>query len=637
MATKTIYANASWHRNAGAGQSWATCPTGSDGIAYGGVGGASSGANYYTWIRFPNGSSNIVDPNKYTITAANLYVYCEYHNVVRADFTDAYASSFTPSGTNTPSKSLHAWRYTLAQGNWYNSNSHSDSNNVLAFARGLQSGTYNGLYFCKGGVGQAYYEIGAINSASTAYRPYLVITYSGRTCTIKYNANGGSGAPGNQTYTYGGSSIKLSSTKPTRTGYTFLGWSLSSSATSASYSAGQTWSSTNAGDYTLYAVWKINTYTVSYNANGGSGAPSSQTKTYGKTLILSSTKPSKASTSGIGWTVYLEYQNDSQTEDKDVANRTTNYTFKNWNTNSSGTGTSYSPGGSYTSNSSATLYAQWNSSTTISSITLPASAGAKTGYTFLGWSTNSSAATAAYAPGAKFTPSSNNMTLYGVWKKNTYVVSTAVTPSGSGSVSGSGTYSYQDTCTLTATANSGYSFLEWLQDGETAINGRDNPISFSVINNTQYTAVFERTLISANYVNNYGVSKYSITGPSTYTVGKDSSGNKYINLSLTLIPSDGYMITALEYCELSDTDTTEEWKVLTNGYKWYRANGETYNIAPQLKLSGSDTSVVKIRGVGYWFPRLRIGSRCYAIYTADGTPLIALYYDSQKGKWVPGE
>ena len=49
---------------------------------------------------------------------------------------------------------------------------------------------------------------------------------------ISYNANGGSGAPGTQTKKYG-TSLTLSSTKPTRTGYTFLGWSTSSTATSA--------------------------------------------------------------------------------------------------------------------------------------------------------------------------------------------------------------------------------------------------------------------------------------------------------------------------------------------------------------------------------------------------------------------
>ena len=52
--------------------------------------------------------------------------------------------------------------------------------------------------------------------------------------------------------------LTLSSTKPTRTGYTFLGWATSSSATSATYSAGGTYSNNVAA--TLYAVWKANTY-----------------------------------------------------------------------------------------------------------------------------------------------------------------------------------------------------------------------------------------------------------------------------------------------------------------------------------------------------------------------------------------
>ena len=72
------------------------------------------------------------------------------------------------------------------------------------------------------------------------------------------------------------------------------------------------------------------TYTVSYNANGGTSAPSSQTKTYGTALTLRTGKPTRAG-----------------------------YTFKNWNTKKDGSGTSYASGGSYKTNSAVTLYAQW--------------------------------------------------------------------------------------------------------------------------------------------------------------------------------------------------------------------------------------------------------------------------------------
>ena len=70
-------------------------------------------------------------------------------------------------------------------------------------------------------------------------------------------------------------------------------------------------------------------YTVAYNANGGTGAPASQTKWYGETLTLSNTTPTR-----------------------------TNYTFAGWAT-SNGGAVAYQAGGSYTSNSAVTLYAVW--------------------------------------------------------------------------------------------------------------------------------------------------------------------------------------------------------------------------------------------------------------------------------------
>ena len=72
---------------------------------------------------------------------------------------------------------------------------------------------------------------------------------------VSFNANGGSGAPSAQTKWYG-ENLKLSTTKPTRTGFTFLGWATSSNASSATYAAGATYTSNSA--LSLYAVWKQN-------------------------------------------------------------------------------------------------------------------------------------------------------------------------------------------------------------------------------------------------------------------------------------------------------------------------------------------------------------------------------------------
>lgn len=159
------------------------------------------------------------------------------------------------------------------------------------------------------------------NNNSTLTAQWKKITYS-----VTYNANGGSGAPSNQTKTYG-TNLTLSSTKPTRTGYTFAGWNTNSSGTGTNYAAGATYTSNAA--LTLYAKWTLITYTVQYNANGGSGAPGNQTKKYGQTLTLSSTKPTRA-----------------------------NYNFMGWATSSTGS-VVYSPGSAYTGNAALNLYAVW--------------------------------------------------------------------------------------------------------------------------------------------------------------------------------------------------------------------------------------------------------------------------------------
>ena len=160
-------------------------------------------------------------------------------------------------------------------------------------------------------------------------------TKTANTYKITYDANGGTGAPGEQSYVYSTSgTINLSSTKPSRTGYTFLGWSLSQTATTKSYDPGQAWNRNNANNYKLYAVWKINTYQVCFNANGGSGAPGCVTKTYGVTLTLPTTKPTR-----------------------------TGYTFLGWSTSSTATSGTWQAGGSYTTNSANTLNAVWKLTT----------------------------------------------------------------------------------------------------------------------------------------------------------------------------------------------------------------------------------------------------------------------------------
>lgn len=79
-----------------------------------------------------------------------------------------------------------------------------------------------------------------------------------------------------------------------------------------------------------------NSYSVIYDANGGIGAPSSQTKYYNETLTLSTAKPTK-----------------------------TGYIFQGWSTSSTATSATYQPGDFYISNASVTLYAVWEKADTL--------------------------------------------------------------------------------------------------------------------------------------------------------------------------------------------------------------------------------------------------------------------------------
>ena len=225
------------------------------------------------------------------------------------------------------------------------------------------------------------------------------------TYTIKYAANGGSGTTTSQRKTYG-TALTLHSAL-TRTGYDFSKWKATDGTL---YSAGGSYTKNEAT--TLTAQWTAKTYEVKYNANNGDGAPPTQTKTYGKTLTLSSTKPTR-----------------------------TGYTFSKWNTKSDGTGTSYSPGGSYTANAGTTLYAQWtickktfvfnaNGGTGTMNNQVISYAGSGTtaltsntftrsGYTFSEWDTKSDGTGANYSNEALITrnsiTSNSTINLYAQW------------------------------------------------------------------------------------------------------------------------------------------------------------------------------------------------------------------------------
>ena len=121
---------------------------------------------------------------------------------------------------------------------------------------------------------------------------------------------------------------KITSPSIEKNNYEVIGWNTDSNAKTSSWDVN---TSKNINiNKTYYPIVRLKTYTIKYNANGGSGAPSNQVKEHNKNITLSTSKPTR-----------------------------TGYTFVNWNTSSAGNGTSYSAGATYSGNSDITMYAQW--------------------------------------------------------------------------------------------------------------------------------------------------------------------------------------------------------------------------------------------------------------------------------------
>lgn len=220
-----------------------------------------------------------------------------------------------------------------------------------------------------------------------------------RVYTITYNANGGNNAPA-ATEFLSGNTAKITSAVPTKSGYTFKGWATSSSSTTVSYKAGNTYSTK--ASITLYAVWEKNStttsYTITYNANGGTVSKSSESVTAGKSITLPT--PTR------NYTITYNANSGSGVPSQ----QTVKATCKGWATSSTATTASYSCGTAYTPKASTTLYAVWDKSSATLSTTKPT----RSGYKFLGWSTSSTATSATYSSGSSISLTSN-VTLYAVW------------------------------------------------------------------------------------------------------------------------------------------------------------------------------------------------------------------------------
>ena len=243
--------------------------------------------------------------------------------------------------------------------------------------------TFNGWNTESDGSGTQFTDRQTVLNLASAGTVKLYAQWKPKTYTIMFVTNGGTGSTVSQKTSYD-LPTELTLNTFTRTGYSFYRWNTAADGTGSYYTDGQTVKNLAvSGTFKLYAQWKPNKYTVTFNANGGTGTMVDQSMTYNTSAALRANTYTK-----------------------------TGYTFTSWNTAPDGSGTSYTNGKTVrnlATEGTVTLYAQWKANTItvrfypnggtgsmsnqVMTYDVPAALSAnafyRDGYTFAGWKTGS--------------------------------------------------------------------------------------------------------------------------------------------------------------------------------------------------------------------------------------------------------
>ena len=331
--------------------------------------------------KFPSSNSNGTEYNLYYINFDSLKSRFSNQAAINSGAGTLYfdaVMSIVPAKSNTPNGTVDDWGNTTgevydtfagiskARGwghpddlrHYYNKSPEGLYRNVYVYkGTGISSVSGSGTYVygawatisatCSTGYDFNYWSNSSSSSSSFGVKVTSDLSYTAygkpQTYTISYNANGGTGAPGNQIKTYG-YVLTLSSQKPTRTGYIFNYWDGSDGGT---YYPGSSFGTD--ADTVLTAHWTPITYYVSYNKN----------------------KPGKASHDVSGIMTNSKHAYDNGSSGNGYSNCLSSnqfslkgWSFKNWNTKADGTGVSYSNNSNIKNLTEKngeviTLYAQW--------------------------------------------------------------------------------------------------------------------------------------------------------------------------------------------------------------------------------------------------------------------------------------
>jgi uncharacterized repeat protein (TIGR02543 family) len=253
----------------------------SQSVAYGSKGSCtltmpSNDAQYtYTfrgWYTAANGGGTKVGSSLTLETPSVTGAATYYAYVTRA--VNRYTFTFNANGGSTPSSSSITKDYNEAIGTLPTCSRAADNTYTYAFAGWFDTAAATG--------GTQLTTTTKVTSNKTWYARWTA-TY--RNYTVTWNGNGGTPSKSSSSFHYNDALGTLPTA--TRTGYTFKGWS-----TSANGSVNVSTTTKVTGDVTYYAIWQINSYTLTVTAGTGGTVSGSGTYNYGETATLKATASS---------------------------------------------------------------------------------------------------------------------------------------------------------------------------------------------------------------------------------------------------------------------------------------------------------------------------------------------------------
>ncbi len=421
----------------------------------------------------------VVSPEKPTISGGGTKIYGSSDFTLTCSTPSTYAS-----GTTIYYQFGYASNTTNTLSNWTSAN----TTNTLIISKTAYVG--DRYYACK------VYASGSGTSAAVESDRTLVRINNAKV-TFDATTNGGEISGTSQLYTktgvselYTGIRNSKTATIPTanKTGYTWNGWYTLSSGGSKVYNSTPTLQASVSGytgsnskwiiteNKTLYGQYSANTYTVTFNCNGGSGAPTSQTATYNSPFTLTSSTCSTAKTghSQNGWNEKADGTGTNWTT-SNTDGWTWNYTnditlYAKWSVKSytltinAGDGTIPSTSGWTLGSNSKTATKSVNYDVEYGNLPTPT----RSGYTFDGWFTSESG-------GTQVTSSTkmgaSNTTIYAHWSINEIIPSCTLTVSTSGvainttnatsfGMAKSATATYNSKTSLSLSADTFYGFVK---------------------------------------------------------------------------------------------------------------------------------------------------------------------------------